>query len=273
MNSSGTRNQALTAAMIGLAPVLLCQGFYVRRVTPKLPEADGLRQGETGSGPLLRLLLIGDSAAAGVGASTQEQALIGNIVANLADNFRVQWALHARTGETTRSALKWLAEIPWRSPAANSVPTAIVVSLGVNDVTSNRLLVKWLADLAKLRGLLQTKFGATQVIFSGVPPMHRFPALPQPLRWYLGARARRFDQALRSWAENCAGCDYLQAPDSDYAGMMASDGFHPGPAMYALWGAAVARRIRESSAVTQQSQQLTPSAPAAIPAPASSARE
>jgi hypothetical protein len=31
---------------------------------------------------------------------------------------------------------------------------------------------------------------------SGLPPMHRFPALPQPLRWYIGSRARDFDRAL-----------------------------------------------------------------------------
>jgi hypothetical protein len=30
--------------------------------------------------------------------------------------------------------------------------------------------------------------------------MHRFPALPQPLRWYVGSRARDFDRALEELA-------------------------------------------------------------------------
>ena len=59
---------------IGLGPVLLAQGHYVRRVTPRLPEPEGLRQGVEGSGPPLRLLILGDSSAAGVGVATQAEA-------------------------------------------------------------------------------------------------------------------------------------------------------------------------------------------------------
>ena len=61
-------------AAIGLAPLLILQGLYVRRVTPKLPEPLGKRSGVHGTGPRLRLLILGDSAAAGVGVSTQSQA-------------------------------------------------------------------------------------------------------------------------------------------------------------------------------------------------------
>lgn len=228
--------------MIGLAPLLVCQGIYVRRTTPKLPEAEGLRSGEAGSGPPLRLLVIGDSAAAGVGAGRQEDALIGTIVAGLVKDFRVQWVLHARTGETTRGATRRLAGITEKRPA-DGTRTVVVVSLGVNDVTSGRSIAKWIGDLEKLSAILREGFGATEIMFSGLPPMHRFPALPQPLRWYLGARARLFDQALRGWAERRPSCEYLQPPDGEYRGMMATDGFHPGPAMYALWGGEAVRRI------------------------------
>ena len=51
-----------TLAKIFLGPVLLAQGLYTRRVTPKLPEAEGERQGDAGSGDVLRLLIVGDSA-------------------------------------------------------------------------------------------------------------------------------------------------------------------------------------------------------------------
>ena len=60
-----------TLAKVLLGPVLLAQGIYTRRMTPRLPEAEGERQGEAGSGDVLRLLIVGDSAAAGVGAATQ----------------------------------------------------------------------------------------------------------------------------------------------------------------------------------------------------------
>ena len=43
---------------IMLAPVLVFQGLKVRRTTPRLPEPEGERVGQTGSNPALSLLII-----------------------------------------------------------------------------------------------------------------------------------------------------------------------------------------------------------------------
>ena len=47
-----------------LAPWLIWQGRKVRKNTLRLPEAAGPREGQQGSGTSLRLLVLGDSAAA-----------------------------------------------------------------------------------------------------------------------------------------------------------------------------------------------------------------
>ena len=78
--------------------------------------------------------------------------------------------------------------------------------------------------------------------------MHEFPALPQPLRWYLGTRAALLDQVLKTWVDSQRDCDFIAAPASDYGSMMAEDGFHPGPKVYELWGAEVARCLESSHA-------------------------
>ena len=91
-----------------LAPVLLAQGRRLRRTVPSLPEPAGARSGASGSGPLLRLLVAGDSAAAGVGAQTQDDALTGRIVAGLAPSFHVRWKLLAFTGAMTVDMLDHL---------------------------------------------------------------------------------------------------------------------------------------------------------------------
>src|SRR5918998_1273279 len=62
-------------ALLALAPLLVAQGRRVRRTTPRLPEAPGDREGVTGAGPALRLLVVGDSAAAGAGARDARGAL------------------------------------------------------------------------------------------------------------------------------------------------------------------------------------------------------
>jgi hypothetical protein len=67
-------NMIYHLAMVLLAPVLAAQGMYVRRVTPSLSEPEGVRSGVFGAGPKIKLLIVGDSAAAGLGAATQHQA-------------------------------------------------------------------------------------------------------------------------------------------------------------------------------------------------------
>jgi len=73
--------------------------------------------------------------------------------------------------------------------------------------------------------------------------MHHFPALPQPLRWYLGARARELDRALADCLPGGNGIEHLPFEGDVDAARMASDGFHPGPPVYDAWGEAAARRI------------------------------
>lgn len=226
-----------TLTQIALGPLLLAQGLYTRRVTPKLPEAAGDRHGAEGQGPALRLLIVGDSAAAGVGAAHQEEALAGQIVARLATAHTVNWRLVAQTGLTTAEVLERL-----RQHAAEPTDIA-VVSVGVNDVTSRLHTGAWRAQLQALASELTERHRARQIIFAPVPPMHLFPALPQPLRWYLGSRAKAFNRELADWTGTQAGCELLdmQLPlDPD---LMALDGFHPGPTLYRIWAEHVARSI------------------------------
>jgi lysophospholipase L1-like esterase len=227
----------LALAKWTLGPLLLAQGRRVRRTTPVLPEPPGAREGEAGEGPLLRLLVLGDSAGAGVGAATQEEALTGRIVAGLRGRFRVQYRLIARTGATTAGTIRHLER-------AEPFPVdAAVTSLGVNDVTGDVGVTRFLALQARLHALLRERFGARLALASGIPPMDRFPALPQPLRWYLGARARELDRALAAALPDGRGTEYLAIAGELDAAHMAADGFHPGPAVYAAWGEAAAGRI------------------------------
>ena len=232
-------------ATIALAPALLAQGRHVRRTTPLLAEPEGAREGAAGSGPLLRLLVVGDSAAAGVGARTQDDALSGRVVDGLRASFHVRWKLAAFTGATTADMLDHLQQLPTEEF------DVVVTSLGVNDVTGRRSLADWRREQGQFIALLENKFRARHILLSGLPPMHRFPALPQPLRWYIGSRAQDFDRALERLADNQPRCEFVKLA---YAMMdlraMAADGFHPGPAIYEQWAAEVVRRIVDRSPQT-----------------------
>jgi lysophospholipase L1-like esterase len=224
-------------ATLILGPLLLYQGRRVRRTVPLLPEPPGERTGVTGDGPRLRLLVTGDSAAAGVGATHQDEALLGQLVANLAGRFTVDFTLLAKTGATTASTHRALEKLQGQSFHV------AVTSLGVNDVTTGLGLSAWRKQQVALRRHLRHELGVKLLILTGLPPVHGFPALPQPLRGYLGRRATHFDHLLQQDVAPEPDSHYLSLRFSDDVSLLAADGFHPGPGIYREWARRAADRI------------------------------
>ena len=222
-----------------LLPLLLAQALAVRRKAQILPEPPGARSGTGGSGPQLRLLIVGDSSAAGVGSVSQDDALSGQLVRALAPRFQVSWRLEARTGATTRSTLASLSRL---DPAPFDVA---VLAIGVNDVTRVVTKAQWVARQQALHHLLQDRFGVTCIIASGVPPMGLFPLLPQPLRWILGCQADRLDSALAGMAGQSGVVCHVPFDFPHDPEFFASDGFHPSVKANTHWAAILAARIEK----------------------------
>jgi lysophospholipase L1-like esterase len=223
-----------------LAPVLFSQGAWVRRTVPKLPEAPGARNGTTGSGPALSLLVTGDSAAAGVGAPHQDQALVGQVVARLAPHYCVSWDVQATSGDKTIDTLA-------RLEALDARPFDVAVtSLGVNDAIAMTTRRDWRKRQARLRTLLRDKFQVSRLIISSLPPMHKFPALPQPLRWHIGRRASEFNDDLQADVSADSSACFVDLRATAEMSMMAADGFHPGPGIYAEWAERVAAIVLDA---------------------------
>jgi lysophospholipase L1-like esterase len=222
-------------ATLGLGPLLIAQAVRVRRNIVRLEEPTGARSGCAGAGAPLRLLIAGDSAAAGVGAPTQEEALSGQLVAALRPTCMVYWKLVAQTGHTVHDLIGQL-----RALAPERFDVAIV-SIGVNDTTSR---TGWIERQATLVELLKVKFGVAHILLSSLPPMQVFPALPQPLRWYLGMRAGQLNSMLRAIAQADACCEFLPIDFPFEPEYVAADGFHPAAPAYSAWAAAAARAIR-----------------------------
>jgi lysophospholipase L1-like esterase len=229
----------MSAKSLLLLPLLAAQGLWARARAVRLPEPPGEREGVEGRGERLRLLVLGDSAAAGVGAPHQRWALAGQLVAELAQDFEVHWRVHARTGHGTADALHALAAIDGERY------DVAVTSLGVNDATRRLAPAEFVARQARLVDALRARHGVRMVVASGLPPVGRFPALPQPLRGFIGDHAQRLDAAL---AELAAQRDDLLHVPLDFGGMdasaMAEDDFHPGPPAYRAWARHLAPRVR-----------------------------
>jgi lysophospholipase L1-like esterase len=224
-----------------LSPLLIVQGMYVRKITPRLPEPEGERHGKRGAGPWLRILILGDSSAAGVGANTQAEALSGQLAKQLAAHVDTDWQLWAKNGYTSQDILAVL-DTKTAEPF-----DAVLISIGVNDITSGLSEASWLALQHALIEKLTRTFSAKHIMYSSLPPMHHFPALPQPLRWVLGQRAKQFNRALQQLIAQYPHCQLVPNDIPMQAHFMASDGFHPSATSYTIWAKQVTQAILQKN--------------------------
>ncbi|MDJ0656393.1 MAG: SGNH/GDSL hydrolase family protein [Xanthomonadales bacterium] len=223
-----------------LFPFVLPQALYVRRTAPRSPGAGGPNEGRAGSGQSLSVLIVGDSLAAGVGAATLDQALAGHSGTALARRLgrHVRWKAVGRSGASSHDIAADLMASVRDEPF-----DIVVISAGVNDVTSLRSQRRWLEGLRSLHQNVSRNWPEARVALVGLPPMEIFPLLPQPLRALMGMRARSFDQAAKRFIDQR---DHWVHVDIDFApgpGLFSEDGFHPSEASYRDLGGAVASEL------------------------------
>jgi lysophospholipase L1-like esterase len=224
---------------VPLLPILAAQGLSVRRNAQMLPEPTGPREGRAGRGPRRRLLITGDSSAAGVGAGTQAQALSGYLVAQLAKHYSVEWQLEATTGHTTQDTIDRLRNLNGQFDMA-------ITALGVNDVTRGVTRQRFIDRQTQLLELLTGPLGVRRLVITAVPQMHLFPALPQPLAWALGRQAARLDCGLQQVASRFPQAKHLQLDLPNDPALAAPDGYHPSPKTYAIWAEEAACLLRQA---------------------------
>lgn len=214
------------------------QAIWLRRTARATAEAGGPREGRTGEGPPFRLCGVGDSIIAGCGAPTIDDALVGRAARSIAAarGVEVHWSAVGRSGFTAQRTLQELVPLLPREPQ-----DAFVVSLGVNDVTRLRRTRAWEESLAAVLDALHAHSPHAAAAVCGLPPLNRFPLLPQPLRFVLGVRARTFDAVVRDVVRARPWSCHVAMPVAPAASDFAEDGFHPKVATFAALGESVAR--------------------------------
>ncbi|MGO1475249.1 MAG: SGNH/GDSL hydrolase family protein [Psychrobacter sp.] len=266
-----THKVASVAKDVLLAPVYLYQGRKIKRDTVRLPEPNGERRGsislnqstsrpKNNTNKTLNLMVVGDSAAAGVGSETQQEALTGKLIPILKQQPAIyntfstlNWTLQATTGHTSFDILRRLYVLP-----TPSQPTDVMIlSVGVNDTTSSVPVDKWQQQIEDIIAIAQRKFGVRELVFLSLPPMAEMPAIPPPLNNFVGAKASILDEILQQVCANNDGVTYMATDFArmieehsngtpiDISVMFASDGFHPSSLMYGYWAQQVAELIIE----------------------------
>lgn len=221
----------------GSLPVLLPQAVGVRWTAPRFAAAGGPREGAAGSGPRRRLLAIGDSIIAGVGARDLSTALVGRAAHELsaALDCRIDWVARGSIGADSRKVLnRMVAQLD------DACADFIVLSVGVNDITSLCRVATWTQNLAAILFALRRHSPRAPIAVAGIPPLRSFPLLPQPLRAISGVRAREFDAAARRVVAGHSLATYVPVGLDLHPDEFSADGFHPSEASYQRFGREVA---------------------------------
>lgn len=229
--AAGVVGAFVTVALLGARHLLRVQAAKARRLIGKpLGETalDADRTYKKRHGHPIRLLILGDSIAAGLGAEEPGETFGGRLARKTAKatHRSVKLRTVARVGSESSMLADQLASLP---PSYR--PDVAVIVVGGNDVTHRVPVATSAAHLQQCIRDLQ-RLGA-HVVVGTCPDLGALRPVPQPLR-ALGSRAsRQLAEAQRATAlangaravslAELVGPDFVSNPDE----MFSLDQFHP----------------------------------------------
>lgn len=219
--------------ILPLAPFLYLQGQYARRKIGQLPDAQGETAGrfDGGGEDAVKLLVIGESTAAGVGARTHEAALAGQFARFLSRKIgkTVNWHVIGKSGITVRETIHELVpKIP------DEKFDYIMVALCGNEVLRLRSPRNFRRDMLEFLAIMREKNPEAVVFITNAPAIRLSPVLPQPIKFILGHLSALHDKNIREFTAPMPNILYFPQP-SEVVEDFFADGIHPSEKGYTLW--------------------------------------
>lgn len=199
----------------------------------------------------LRLVMLGDSTVAGVGAPTTDGSLPVLTAQRVADAIGRPVSV---TGLGVSGA-RTLDVAQEQAVLLDGDADVVVVVIGSNDTT--HATPPWRIDdqTAEMIAAVGRNAPGASVVLGGVPLFGSADALAQPLRWVVDQYAKVVRRAQRQVAAD-AGITFVNIAveaSPRFRGVpeaMSSDGFHPAPVGYGFWADALAAGITDALGAT-----------------------
>lgn len=218
--------------LLPFAPFLYLQGQYVRRKIGRLPDASGETRGRFGTyHETAKLLILGESTAAGVGARTHETGLAGHFSRFLSAKIgkSIEWQVVARSGITVRETIRELVpQIP------DEKFDFILLALCGNEVLKLRSPRTFRRDMQELLKILKEKNENAVFFMTNAPAVRLSPVLPFPIKPILGKLSAMHDANAREFTAEIEQVFYFHQPTEVPEDFFA-DGIHPSEKGYEVW--------------------------------------
>jgi lysophospholipase L1-like esterase len=219
-------------AVLPTGAIVWAQGRRLRRDVPRLPDAAPPWRGSIDGPDPLRLIVMGDSTAAGVGAATQDEALPGHLGRELAARTGrgVEWRA---IGENGADAREFIAG--YLDDAVSEPWDVAFVSLGANDALGLRSRRAFARNIGVILDRITASSPHARILVSSLPAFPRFVLLPQPLKWNLALHARNLEAGARAVVARHPNAHMSPPPPPYTPGFFATDDFHPSAQGYRDW--------------------------------------
>ena len=218
---------------IGLfMPLLWYQGNRLKSIVPRLPTPKDLPFGFfRGKGNNFKILGLGESTMAGVGLDKHASTLTGLTAARLNKllGCNVNWKILAESGLSLKRLNKLICE------QSNENSDLVLISMGGNDVFKLTPPWVWKKNIDTCVKLIIKNEKKPLILFSPVPPVGRFPAIPSPLSIAFGLWEFILQTCLAQIINSMDNVYLLDDRFPDDKKYYLKDGIHPSPLAYEPW--------------------------------------
>jgi lysophospholipase L1-like esterase len=238
---------ALVAGTVGGATVIAIEVAMARTRKYAQPDprlAIRTSHGATGAPPV-RLVLLGDSSALGVGVGEVTDTVGGRIAELIADeDRRVELSSVAVVGSRSADLGTQVARA-----LLGPRPDVAVILVGANDVTGLRRPAE--AAYALAQAVERLRAADVEVVVGTCPDLGAARAIAQPLRAIVGAFGRHVARAQAAAVREAGGVPVDLAAITGPvfradAGTLSSDGYHPSADGYRVWAHALMPAILDA---------------------------
>ena len=214
----------------------------LKREVPKLPTPGDSPQGIcSGNANEFKILGLGESPMAGVGISKHSLTLTGLTAVRLNKllGCKISWKILAENGLILKNLNKLISEQLYENV------DLVLVSIGGNDVFKLTPPWVWKKNIDTCVRFLIQNYNKPLILFSPVPPVGRFPAIPVPLSIAFGFWEFLLQASL---VQTINSIDKAYLLNESFPGdkkYYLEDGIHPSPLAYGPWSEKLANMTLE----------------------------
>ena len=213
-------------------PLLWFQGMRLKREVQRLPTPGDCPFGICkGKDKEFNILGLGESPTAGVGIARHAFTLTGLTAVRLNKllGCTVNWNILAESGLSMKNLIKLIRE------HSDENADLVLISMGGNDVFQLTPPLIWKNNINTCVKLLFQNYKKPLILFSPVPPVGRFPVIPNPLKIAFGFWEFLLQASLAQAINSMDNAYLLDERFPDGKEYYLEDGIHPSPLAYDPW--------------------------------------